>query len=494
MGSDSFTYRASDGDLTSNLATVNVTVNNGVPAAVDDTAVTDTNTRVSIDVLANDFDPNGDPIRVISTTDPANGSVTIDDNGSLTYSPAPGFKGPDNFDYTISDGNGGTANATVRVTVRNAPPIVRGETRTMSGDSITVAVLANDTDPNGDTLVIADFDVTSAHGGLVTQQGQSLIYTPAAGFNGTDTVDYVVSDGDGGSGDGTLTIIVANAAPDASPDTVATEADAGGSTTIDVLANDTDPNGDTLTITEVTRAAHGSVVIANDELVYSYQDDFAGTDTFAYTIVDGHGGSSTADVAVTVTNTKPTASNDDAATDPAKSVTIDVLANDSDPNGDAISLVSVANPAHGSATIVGEKVVYTPDGAFHGVDAFSYTIRDARGATDTGTISVTTRYDLTVAAYDQGNGVSHRVTADVRRNRPCRLGDAHREVQRGPGQLQSPDECTRSGTTFTCRVSHDSTVGPFHFLTLPGLWSATFEVTPVGFTDADPSNNHDRLP
>ena len=306
-GPVTFDYTVVDGHQGTDTATVTVTVDNASPVAVDDEAVTDTNTQVTIDVLANDSDPNGDPIRVISVTDPANGSVTVEDDGSLTYyAPAPGFKGPDNFDYTISDGNGGTATATVRVTVRNAPPNVRGETRTMSGDSITVAVLANDTDPNGDTLVIADFDATSAQGGTVTQQGQSLTYTPAAGFHGTDTVDYVVSDGDGGTGTGTLTIVVTNAPPDASPDTVATEADANGSTTIDVLANDTDPNRDTLTITDVTAAGHGTVAIVNNQLVYSYQDDFAGTDTFNYTIADGHGGTSTAKVTVTVTNTKPT--------------------------------------------------------------------------------------------------------------------------------------------------------------------------------------------
>ena len=494
-GPVTFDYTVDDGHEGTDTATVTVTVDNASPVAVDDEAVTDTNTQVTIDVLANDSDPNGDPIGVISVTDPANGSVTVEDDGSLTYyAPAPGFKGPDNFTYTISDGNGGTATATVRVTVRNAPPNVRGETRTMSGDSITVPVLANDTDPNGDTLVIAEFDATSAHGGTVTQQGQSLTYTPAAGFHGTDTVDYVVSDGDGGTGDATLTIEVTNAPPDASPDTVATEADANGSTTIDVLANDTDPNRDTLTITDVTAAGHGTVAIVDNQLVYSYQDDFAGTDTFNYAIADGHGGTSTAKVTVTVTNTKPSAVDDEAATDPARSVTIDVLANDSDPNGDTISLESVANPAHGSASIVAGKVVYTPDGTFHGVDTFSYTIRDARGAAATGTISVTTRYDLTVTAHDQRSGVSHQVTADIQGIDPA--GSAVLTVRfiGIPIFLQTPSQCSRSGSTFTCSISHDGTVGPFHFVAVPGTWSATFNVSPVGFEDADPTNNHDQLP
>ena len=494
-GPVTFDYTVADGHQGTASATVTITVDNASPVAVDDEAVTDTNTQVTIDVLANDSDPNGDPIRVISATDPANGSVTIEDDGSLTYyAPAPGFKGPDNFDYTIADDNGGTATATVRITVRNAPPIVRGETRTMSGDSITVAVLANDTDPNGDTLVIADFDATSAQGGTVTEQDGRLTYTPAAGFHGTDTVDYVVSDGDGGTGTGTLTIEVTNAPPDASPDTVAIEATAGGSTTIDVLANDTDPNRDALTITDVTAPARGTVRIVANTLVYTYQDDFAGTDSFSYTIVDGHGGTSTAKVAVTVTNTKPSAVDDEAATDPAQSVTIDVLANDSDPNGDAISLVSVANPAHGSATIVAGKVVYTPDGAFHGVDTFAYTIRDARGATDTGTISITTHYDLTVSAHDQVTGISHRVTADIHGVDPAGSAVLTVRFMGIPIILQSPSQCSRSGSTFTCSISNDGTVGPFHFLAVPGSWSATFDVSPVGFEDADPTNNHDRLP
>jgi hypothetical protein len=364
----------------------------------------------------------------------------------------------------------------------------------MSGDSITVAVLANDTDPNGDTLVIDAFDATSAHGGTVTQQGQSHTFTPAAGFHGIDTDGYVVSDGDDGTDAGTLTIEVTNAPPDASPDTVATEADTNGSTTIDVLANDTDPNRDTLTITHVTAAGHGTVAIVNNQLVYSYQNDFAGTDTFNYTIADDYDGTSTAKVAVTVTNTKPTAVHDDAVTDPARSVTINVLANDSDPNGDAISLESVANPAHGSASIVAGKVLYAPDQAFHGVDTFSYTIRDARGATATGTISVTTRFDLTVSAHDQASGVSHRVTADVQGIDPAGSAILTLRIIGLQIVLQSPSECNRSGSTFTCPVSNDGTVGVFHFLTVPGTWSATFDVSPVGFVDADPTNNHDQLP
>ncbi|MCO6454942.1 MAG: tandem-95 repeat protein, partial [Pirellulaceae bacterium] len=118
-GTDSFTYRATDGTANSNIATVTITVSpvNDPPVARDDNAVTSQDTPVTIAVLANDSDVDGDPLTVTAATAPANGSAVVNANGTITYTPATGFTGSDTFEYTISDGNGGTDTAQVTVTV-----------------------------------------------------------------------------------------------------------------------------------------------------------------------------------------------------------------------------------------------------------------------------------------------------------------------------------------------------------------------------------------
>jgi CshA-type fibril repeat protein len=121
-GSDRFTYRANDGQAFSNEATVAITVGsatiNNPPVAAADTAITTINTAVNIAVLANDSDPDGDPLKVSAVTRPASGSATINKNNTVTFTPKRGFVGTDTFTYTISDGKGGTALARVTVTVQ----------------------------------------------------------------------------------------------------------------------------------------------------------------------------------------------------------------------------------------------------------------------------------------------------------------------------------------------------------------------------------------
>ncbi len=498
-GEDPFTYTVTDGDRSSGVATVSITVRNGSPDAVDDPRVaTPYWTPVDIDVLNNDTDPNDDDLTITDVTRPTSpgvrdaGTVQIIDN-RVTYTPPRGLSGVVTFDYTISDGDGGSDTATVTVNVANAPPEAGDDSGDSAGGRILVSVLENDTDPNGDALSIASFDSRSANGGLVTQEGSRLAYTPASGFHGTDTVAYEVTDGQGGTDAGLVTVTVTNSAPVAVSDDFEVTAKADGTSTLDVLANDTDLNGDALRIVEVG-AATGTVRIVDNRIVHTYQRDFAGLDTFTYVVVDDRGGRAKGSVAVTVLNTKPNAVADFAVTNTGKAVTINALLNDTDDNGDAISLVSVADPANGRARIEDGKVVYTPDTGFQGgTDAFDYTVRDARGATSTGTISVQVRSDLIVIGRTEVVDGERRVFADVSGIDPA--GSATLTVRlTGFGlTLGVPDGCLRSQGRFVCQVSADSTVGPFSFTDFPG-WRATLTVIPVGFTDADPSNNTDVIP
>ena len=163
---------------------------------------------------------------------------------------------------------------------------------------------------------------------------------------------------------------------------------------VPVLANDTDPDGDQLRVTAITQPANGTAEILLTGVRYAPRADFVGTDTFTYTISDGNGGSATATVTVTVT---PPSNRAPIAVDDAKTMilydfftVIDLLGNDSDPDGDAITLLSTSTPGNGRVEIIGNgNVIYRPNAGFCGVDTFTYMIRDARGATATATVRVT---------------------------------------------------------------------------------------------------------
>lgn len=165
---------------------------------------------------------------------------------------------------------------------------------------------------------------------------------------------------------------------------------------IDVLANDSDPDGDKLVVGSVTQAAHGTVVNRSDGVVYTPSPGFVGIDTFSYTAKDGRGGSASANVTITVSesgpkNQPPQAKDDRAATNPDQSVTIGVLANDVDPDGDPLVVSAVTQPPNGTVVNNGTNVAYTPNAGFRGTDVFSYTASDGRGGTDSASVTVTIR-------------------------------------------------------------------------------------------------------
>jgi len=275
------------------------------PLAVDDTATTTTGTPVTINVVANDGDPDGDTISVSAAGDPPHGSTVNNHDGTVTYTPDAGYAGSDGFSYTISDGRGGSDTANVAVTVTSAgnrPPVANDDTATTQEDtSKTIDVVANDTDQDGDSLTITDFS-DPAHGSAAYNQDNTLTYTPDAGYVGADSFTYTVGDGRGGSDTATVHVTVTeapNRAPDAVNDTVTTTK--GEAVRVVVTANDTDPDGDALSVTGVTSPGHGTTVNNGDGTVtYTPAAGFTGTDTFQYTISDGHGHTDSATVTIFV--------------------------------------------------------------------------------------------------------------------------------------------------------------------------------------------------
>jgi large repetitive protein len=395
-GSDAITYLANDGHGNTATGTLAITVNavNDPPVAVDDALAVAEDGSGAIDVALNDSDLDGDALAIASITAPAHGTASFTGT-TISYAPAADYNGADALQYTISDGAGGTATATLAITVagvNDAPIAVADAVTTNEDTAASFAVVTNDSDVDGDALAIIAI-TAPAHGSATIIDATHLGYTPAANYHGADALSYTISDGNGGTATASvaITVVSVNDAPIAVADAAFVTEDYPA--TIDVVANDSDPDGDALAITSVTQGAHGTVTISNAHHVsYAPGPDYNGADAFSYTISDGHGGTATAGVAITVTSVDdpPVAVADAATVAEDGSVTIDVAANDSDVDGDALDLVSVTTPAHGSATIAdAHHVIYTPAANYHGGDAFSYTIEDGSGAPGTATVTIT---------------------------------------------------------------------------------------------------------
>jgi hypothetical protein len=185
---------------------------NLLPVAVADTATTVQGAPVTIAILANDTDPNGNPLNLtaVSAVTPVTAGTVTNNGSDVTFNPNPLFFGVATFNYTISDGQGGSATAgvTVRVTAaQNLPPVATADTAsTAFGTPVTINVLTNDTDPNADPLSVVA--VTNGTKGTVVNNGSSVAYTPNAGTSGTDNFTYTVADGRGGLATGNVTVTI----------------------------------------------------------------------------------------------------------------------------------------------------------------------------------------------------------------------------------------------------------------------------------------------
>ncbi|MBO9475520.1 tandem-95 repeat protein [Shimia sp. R10_1] len=405
-GSDAFTYTVSDGDGGVDMGTVLVTVApvNDAPVAQDDLVTTSEDVAVTFEVTGNDSDADGDDIAVSDVSAASNGTVELTTEGDLRYTPEPGFFGSDSFSYTITDGTGASATATVRVTVAlvNLAPEAGNDSYGLTEDgSLTVTagdgVLANDSDPDGDALSVSlQSDVS--HGVLSLGADGSFTYTPDADFNGVDGFAYTVSDGFGGSdvSEVVLTIAAVNDAPVAAADggffTPRNTALILNAETL--LTNDTDGDPElvqALSVVSVEGAVGGTVALVGGTITFIPETDFEGAAQFSYDIVDAAGGAATGTVTLSVGgNRLPVAGGYGAvSTNEDSSVYIPFFANDSDPDGDTLTLAALGTPAHGSVGFDGEGYLYTPDADFNGVDAFSYTIDDGNGGQATGVVTVT---------------------------------------------------------------------------------------------------------
>jgi len=464
-GADSFTFKANDGTSDSNVATVSITVNavNDTPVAVDESAATNEGVAVNIDVLINDTDGDGDALIVDSVTQGANGSVVINGDNTVTYTPNPGFAAVDTFTYTASDGTATSNTATVTVTVTPLAP------QSLFGDGFESADFATGGwATNGNATVDTETPYSGTYTAkikkvawiekAISTEGYGDIHVSYARWtksfdsgeylfvewssNGSDWIALEqTQDGtwaaqdmtcDSGADDQTgfrvrfrtntnreeayIDAVEISGTPLGPPNQSPTANDDGQTTdedtpvVIDVLGNDSDPDGDPLGIDSVTQGSNGTVVINGDNTAtYTPGADFNGVDSFSYTISDGRGAIDTATVAVTVApvNDLPAASAQSVSTDQDTPLAITLTGDDGDPEVvQALTFMVDGGPSYGTLTGLNPStgdVTYTPNAGYNGPDSFTFAVTDDGTAGDpAGLISSPTTVSITVYRVNNG--------------------------------------------------------------------------------------------
>jgi hypothetical protein len=385
-----------------------------IPDAVDDAAMATTAVPTNISVLAND-NFGADGAGSVSLAFPAaNGTAVVNDNGTPTnpsddyiiYTSNTGFTGTDIFRYRICDTNGSCDDATVTVTVTNAPnaPVVKNDiNNTLLNTPTSGNVLTNDSDPNNSTLTVNTTPVAPpTNGTVILNTDGTYTYTPNNGFLGTDQFTYLVCNAQNFCDQAVVTINVFNNSAGNNPpvahndiaETLQNVAVNGN-----VLNNDVDPDNNPLTVntTPVVAPANGTVTLnANGTFTYTPNTGFTGMDQFTYQVCDPSNACDQAIVTIIVNadpngvaNNPPNAQDDAFLTFSNTPVNGNVSNNDSDPNGDALTVFTtpVVAPANGTLTLNSNGTfTYTPNTGFTGNDQFVYQICDPSSACDQATV------------------------------------------------------------------------------------------------------------
>jgi len=380
---------------------------NSAPLAVNDDYVLDEGETLVVaapGVLGNDSDPDGNPLSAQLEQGPDNGMLTLNLNGSFSYAPDAGFAGADSFTYRAYDGAAVSNIATVSLLVQevnNAPLAADDAYELMKDTTLTVdapGVLTNDSDPDGDPLS-ATLESDPTHGSLSLSPDGAFSYTPDPGYAGQDSFTYRAGDGELNSdvAEVTLEVVAENAAPSAVDD--AYDVDEDGLLAVDppgVLANDSDPDGDSLTVELVSGPTSGALTLNGDgSFSYEPNENYHGTDGFTYRATDGLADSNVATVALTIAavNDAPAAVDDSYEMDMGQTLNVSapgVLANDSDLDGDSLSALLNEGPDNGDLILYPDgSFSYTPDAGFSGIDSFTYLVSDGKGGNAQATVTIT---------------------------------------------------------------------------------------------------------
>jgi VCBS repeat-containing protein len=425
--SDSFTYKVNDGTVDGNTVTVTIGVTpvNDVPVAVADTISVAEGGTVTVlvsgasSVLANDSDADGDALTAILVSGPTNGTLTLNSNGAFSYTHNGSETTSDSFTYKVNDGtvDGNTVTVTIGVTPLNDAPETNALTVSGNEDTlVTISLAGSDIDGT-----VAGFVIKSlpANGVLYSDRllaapisvgdvvSSPVYFMPNANWNGSTNLTYAAED-NLGLEDATPATVSITIDPVSDPAILGTGAGAveedtpGKSTTTGTLTIvDPDAGEQGFQAQTNTLGTYGSfsVDVAGNwdyaldnskSVVQALKEGETKTDTFTVTSIDG----TTTTVVITVigTNDGPVAVADSANVNQNAVLTLtaaQLLGNDTDIDGDVLSIESVQGGVNGTVSIVDGDVVFTPTAGYHGPASFTYTVNDGHGGTSTATVNVT---------------------------------------------------------------------------------------------------------
>jgi VCBS repeat-containing protein len=408
-GSDGFTILVSDGKggTAEQVVSVTVTPVNDAPTAPAAGSVTTAEDTASAATAIGASDIDGDSLSyaVKSGAGAANGSVSFNQaNGTYAYTPNANFNGSDSFTIVISDGNGGSAEQVVAVTVT---PVNDAPTAPATGmvstveDTASAATAIGAADLDGDTLTYAvKPGAGAAHGSVSFNQANGTYsYAPNANFNGSDGFTVLISDGKGGTAEQVVSVTVTpvNDAPTAPAARSVTTAEDAASAATAIGASDIDGDSLSYSIKPGAGAANGSVSFNQANGTYSYAPNanFNGSDSFTLVVSDGKGGAAEQVVSVTVTpvNDAPTAPATGAVSTDEDTASAATAIGAADIDGDTLtySVKPGAGAANGNVSFNQANGTYTyiPVPNFTGSDAFTILISDGHGGTAQQAVSVT---------------------------------------------------------------------------------------------------------
>ena len=388
-----FTYTVTDGtQSTTALVTIAVNPVNDPPVGVNDALAVQEGDTVSIasqQLLANDSDVERDVLSITAVGDATNGLVTLD-GSTIIYRHDGSETNTGSFSYTVTDGTDSTtALVTIAVNPVNDPPVgVNDALAVREGDTVSVQALElldNDSDAEGAVLSITA--VGDAANGLVTLDGNTIVYRHDGSETTTGSYTYTVTDGtDTATVLVTIAVSPVNDPPVGVNDALTVqEGDTVSVQAHELLSNDSDVERDVLSITAVGDAANGLVTLDGNTITYAHDDSETTTGSFTYTVTDG---TDTATVLVTIAvspvNDPPVGVADALAVQEGGTISIDaqeLLDNDSDVERDVLSITAVGDAANGLVTLDGNTITYRHDGSETATSGFTYTVSDGTHST-----------------------------------------------------------------------------------------------------------------
>ncbi|MGH7955602.1 MAG: Ig-like domain-containing protein, partial [Opitutaceae bacterium] len=399
-GTDSFTFKAGDGQADSNVATVQITVIpvNDRPTAdpklltvVEDTAGT---------VILSGADLDGDPLTFTVASQPEHGSLTTSGNNRV-YTPASNYHGADSFSYTVNDGSLTSSTATVSITITpaNDAPVAHGASYSVN-EAQSVNMMLSGSDVDGNPLTFQQLSPPS--NGTLTGTIPTLTYRPNTNFGGTDSFAFRVSDGQAFSAPATITISVTdlNFAPVALAGSTVIDEDTV--TTLTLRA--TDQDGHALSYAIVTPPQNGTlgaiIPVAGNlaTVVYAPNANFNGADTFAFRARDTEFADSnvaTMNVTMRPVNDPPVAASQSVQTDEDTAVTVVLTGSDIENSTLTYSIITPAANGTLGPVVPGPNntatVIYSPAANYHGPDTFTFKASDGAADSSAATVSLTVR-------------------------------------------------------------------------------------------------------